>query len=183
MPLIEGRSPKAFSHNVGAEMNAGKPQKQALAIAYSIKRKNKKAHGGMIPEQGMNEGKAHLEDKFAHGGMAEPEQGMLMGRARMEDKFAHGGMMHPKRIAQSIMSKYAKGGLVNSEEALKEAASYEDAHEQHPTEAMDNEEMPLDHDTEHDDFLSDEYEDKPMEEGEHAMRKRIHGIMSSLLMK
>lgn len=39
MPLMKGKSKKAFSSNVGAEMRAGKPQKQALAIAYSTKKK------------------------------------------------------------------------------------------------------------------------------------------------
>ena len=39
MPLIKGKSPASFSHNVSAEMHAGKPQKQAVAIAYSEKRK------------------------------------------------------------------------------------------------------------------------------------------------
>ena len=35
MPLESGQSKEAFSHNVKAEMKAGKPQKQAVAIAYS----------------------------------------------------------------------------------------------------------------------------------------------------
>jgi hypothetical protein len=50
MPLIKGKSPKAFSKNVETEMHAGKPQKTALAIAYSVKRKapKKMAEGGMI---------------------------------------------------------------------------------------------------------------------------------------
>ncbi len=38
MPLSKSSSPKAFSRNVAAEMKAGKPQKQAVAIAYSVKR-------------------------------------------------------------------------------------------------------------------------------------------------
>ena len=38
MPLEMGKSKEAFSHNVETEMNAGKPQKQAVAIAYSKKR-------------------------------------------------------------------------------------------------------------------------------------------------
>jgi hypothetical protein len=42
MPLVKSKGKKAFSKNVAAEMNAGKPQKQALAIAYSVKRKAKK---------------------------------------------------------------------------------------------------------------------------------------------
>ena len=33
MPLQEGKSNAAVSHNVETEMNAGKPQKQAVAIA------------------------------------------------------------------------------------------------------------------------------------------------------
>lgn len=40
MPLIQGKSPKSFSKNVATEMHAGKPQKQALAIAYATKRRN-----------------------------------------------------------------------------------------------------------------------------------------------
>ncbi len=35
MPLRSGKSKAAFSHNVKAEVAAGKPQKQAVAIAYS----------------------------------------------------------------------------------------------------------------------------------------------------
>lgn len=38
MPLNKSKSKKAFSANVKAEMDAGKPQKQAVAIAYSEKR-------------------------------------------------------------------------------------------------------------------------------------------------
>jgi len=38
MPLVKSPSPKAFRANVKAEMAAGKPQKQAVAIAYSVKR-------------------------------------------------------------------------------------------------------------------------------------------------
>ena len=41
MPLIKSKSTKAFKHNVKAEIKAGKPKKQALAIAYSVKRKSK----------------------------------------------------------------------------------------------------------------------------------------------
>jgi hypothetical protein len=38
MPLKKSKSEKAFKSNVKAEMKAGKPQKQAVAIAYSVKR-------------------------------------------------------------------------------------------------------------------------------------------------
>ena len=38
MPLVKSTSKEAFRKNVKAEVTAGKPQKQALAIAYSVKR-------------------------------------------------------------------------------------------------------------------------------------------------
>ena len=40
MPLESGTSREAFSHNVEAEIKAGKPQKQAVAIAYSQKNRD-----------------------------------------------------------------------------------------------------------------------------------------------
>lgn len=45
MPLVKGkkaRTRKGFSENVRREMDAGKPQKQAVAIAYSEARRSKK---------------------------------------------------------------------------------------------------------------------------------------------
>ena len=39
MPLIKSGSKKAMSSNIKKEISAGKPQKQAVAIAYSVKRK------------------------------------------------------------------------------------------------------------------------------------------------
>jgi|TARA_R110002126_G_scaffold43943_1_gene125753 hypothetical protein len=38
MPLKKSASKPAFRANVKAEIAAGKPQKQAVAIAYSVKR-------------------------------------------------------------------------------------------------------------------------------------------------
>lgn len=39
MPLKKSTSKSAFVSNLKAEISAGKPQKQALAISYSVKRK------------------------------------------------------------------------------------------------------------------------------------------------
>ena len=46
MPLKKSTSPKAFKENVKKEIAAGKPQKQAVAIALSEQRK---AGGATMP--------------------------------------------------------------------------------------------------------------------------------------
>jgi hypothetical protein len=38
MPLKKSTSKKAFTENVKTEIAAGKPQKQAVAISYAVKR-------------------------------------------------------------------------------------------------------------------------------------------------
>jgi hypothetical protein len=42
MPLKKSTSPKAFASNIKAEIKAGKPQKQAVAIAYAVKKEASK---------------------------------------------------------------------------------------------------------------------------------------------
>lgn len=42
MPLTKSKSPEAFKKNVSAEVHAGKKIRQALAIAYAIKREAEK---------------------------------------------------------------------------------------------------------------------------------------------
>lgn len=46
MPLVKSKSDKAFKQNIRAEVKAGKPVKQAVAIAYSVKREAEKKKSG-----------------------------------------------------------------------------------------------------------------------------------------
>lgn len=102
MPLIQGKSKESFGHNVKAEMDAGKPQKQSLAIAYAMKRKAmKKAHGGEVNE------KLHPEH--------EPS-GMM-------------SIHDPKMVAMEIMKRkkmamggYAEGGEVEHDDDMDMSA-------------------------------------------------------------
>lgn len=47
MPLIQGKSKKTLQKNIKTEIEAGRDPKQAVAIAYSVKRKNMARGGGL----------------------------------------------------------------------------------------------------------------------------------------
>lgn len=58
MPLIKSGSKKAVSENIKTEMSAGKPQKQAVAIALNTGREA----GAHIPKVGKSHGR-HKEHR------------------------------------------------------------------------------------------------------------------------
>jgi len=66
MPLIKSSNPRAFSENIRREMHAGKPQKQAVAIAYSEARAARKSHGSDAGESTMTR---HPSGTSTQGGM------------------------------------------------------------------------------------------------------------------
>lgn len=94
MPLIQDKSKEAFSKNMGKEMDAGKSQKQALAIAYAIKRKK----GGMddTPHMAMG-GMSHIADKI---------------RIKRIQKMSKGGEVGEYPVEKD--SEYAEGGEVDN---------------------------------------------------------------------
>jgi len=61
MPLVKGKSEKAFKKNVATEIHAGKPPKQAVAIAYSVQRKKE---GGKI---GLWDNIHAKQERIKHG--------------------------------------------------------------------------------------------------------------------
>ena len=64
MPLIKSKTPKAFSKNVAAEIKAGKPQKQAVAIAYATKNAAPKKAGGKV---GLWDNIHAKQERIKHG--------------------------------------------------------------------------------------------------------------------
>ncbi len=46
MPLKSGKSKKTLSQNIKTEMKAGRPQRQAVAIAFSVAKKKPKKKKG-----------------------------------------------------------------------------------------------------------------------------------------
>ena len=83
MPLIKSTSKQAFEKNISKEVSAGKPVKQAVAIAYSEKRaaaKDHPAHSSHIEELGS----AYESNSVSSG--AEPHYHPAVIASRMESK-------------------------------------------------------------------------------------------------
>lgn len=126
MPLVKGKSQKSFVKNLKTEMEAGKPQKQSLAIAYAMKRKAEKkkmAEGGKVDQDEM---------KFPDPGpmtdyVSQPEDKKnfptraIMTEAKKKADEAHyddgGPVLDPAKLAsaEDSMRKafhYADGGQI-----------------------------------------------------------------------
>lgn len=57
MPLKKSASKEAFRSNVRAEVNAGRPVKQAVAIAYSVKREAASKGKSSAPKKAAGRGR------------------------------------------------------------------------------------------------------------------------------
>jgi len=74
MPLINSPSKKAFEKNIRTEIVQGKkPQKQAVAIAYSVKRKAHKAAGGSMDPMHYDSDVDYYEARKAAGVPERPQ--------------------------------------------------------------------------------------------------------------
>jgi hypothetical protein len=104
MPLIKSKSDKAFKSNIKAEIAAGKPPKQAVAIAYSTKRMAKKATGGSTSpydydsDQDYYQAIGRLKDEND-----EPQESRISSAVLNKQK-----TMRRKNAADSAMSMAAK---------------------------------------------------------------------------
>lgn len=113
MPLMPGKSKQAFNQNMKTELEAGKPLKQALAIAYSKRRQAQKMYkGGMAGNQ--SPGDIIMEHKPLLADLLERR------RNRLNDK----KMPYPDVDLEAEADEYA---LDLEEEAEREAMYSEPA--------------------------------------------------------
>lgn len=116
MPLVKGKSDKAFKENMKTEVDSGKPQKQALAIAYSVQRrtgKKKMASGGLVKgSQNTNESNiAILKENYPS-----PSKKAIMSKEAMPSARPMDQESPYKRPPEG--KYYAKGGSVDNDDRL-----------------------------------------------------------------
>jgi predicted ATP-binding protein involved in virulence len=70
MPLEPGKSRAAFSNNVAAEVQAGKPQQQAAAIAYSKRREADMAKDYQQAQSGLTLSRLNQQNQDANKAVA-----------------------------------------------------------------------------------------------------------------
>lgn len=165
MPLIKGKSKKAFSKNVETEMDAGKPQKQSLAIAFNTARtaKKKMARGGIVEgdndknEISRNSGKKALKDAdWTDQPTVKQAQSASPAKERKQDDFNwdNEGEAHIDDAASSEDEEMLEGKRASKEQfgnsfgrpAADDAhddrdlAMYAKGGEIHPSDLMDDDE-------------------------------------------
>ena len=120
MPLIQGKSKKTLQKNIQTEIEAGRDPKQAVAIAYAVKRRNMAKGGGLYANihakrERIAEGSGEKMRKPGSEGAptasafkeAEKTANMAEGGMMKEAMCAHGGRV------KCNMGCYAEGGMVN----------------------------------------------------------------------
>lgn len=136
MPLIKSKSKQAFEHNMKAEMEAGKPQDQSLAIAFDMKRrapKRKKMAEGGVLDSIVDTVKKSLQDPPAPDKSKPGYNARSLNAKKTADfqkgfGYAEGGMIdenhqpkeeaqdeHHSSIAAAIMAKKARQMKLDSD--------------------------------------------------------------------
>lgn len=144
MPLMKKASKKAFEHNIKAEMHAGKPQDQALAISYSVKRRAKKkyAEGGAVSandeKRPMPEDK-HNDSKDVAQNSSRKDNAQSDMTSRPDIKQATKGIRTtPIKHPSMTQSPVFKARLRDQEDDLMDSAS-PGAYGEQPSKAYDEE--------------------------------------------
>jgi len=102
MPLVKSKSDKAFKSNISAEIKAGKPPKQAVAIAYSVKNAANKASGGSMDDDRM------------------PSRSTEYKKAKADER--NYGRFQAAEMGKGDHKEYSRTNRRNESERLKESA-------------------------------------------------------------
>ncbi len=100
MPLIHSKRPAAFKKNIETEMEHGKPQKQAVAIAYRMAGEHK-AEGGEVGEH-------HKEPEKEESGEDDMSHSLAKELIGAMDKKDHKGVS--AAVEAMVMHHMTKGG-------------------------------------------------------------------------
>lgn len=147
MPLIKSKSKKAFSKNVESEMESGKPQPQALAIAFSVKRKagkKKMAQGGAVNESASSEHRPSPEETDKDSSMVSRNSSQHPPKndsvtSTPERKQAGMGKIFPLKHPKMVPSTGFSSKLRDQEDHLQSSADVNDGPQVEPPEAYDEE--------------------------------------------
>lgn len=159
MPLKHGKSKKTLQENIRTEIEHGREPKQAVAIAYAVRRKAiKKAEGGMIPGVKEPHKGEPMNKKLQPDGAKNPMSKIDMEKFKKfktASKFAEGGEVcehgGPKMCA---MGCYAHGGEVMDDESMEGEV---DSHMSRPDYIDELENEPMGNEWHSDEFLADPY--------------------------
>jgi hypothetical protein len=122
MPLIQGKSKKTLEKNIETEIESGRDPKQAVAIAYAVKRRNMAKGGGLYANihakrERIAEGSG---EKMRKPGSEGAPTAQAFKQAEKTVDMAEGGMMkeamcaHGGRVSCN-QGCYAEGGMVQNQ--------------------------------------------------------------------
>lgn len=113
MPLKKGSSREAISENIKTEMKAGKPQRQAVAIALDVARRANRARGGFTSPEFIANRKVQAAVKPTHAG---PIHSAVPGRT---DKLPMNVKSGSYVIPADVVSGMGEGNTAAGQQALQ----------------------------------------------------------------
>lgn len=123
MPLIQGKSKKSLEKNIKTEIESGRDPKQAVAIAYAVKRRNM-AKGGEVKKHVTQKESVQCEKcghhmamggemGYAEGGMLPPAMQLVKAMGGKPPALMLAEQSPQAKLASGKPLKYAEGGAVN----------------------------------------------------------------------